>query len=775
MSNLLEKASILLTPTAYDDGKILSVKPSIVLGEELVTNGDFATDSDWSKTNANISNGLATITVTNGGFSALSQNITYASGRKYIITAQIQGLSGSSGKQIKFQDRGNNTGGLNTSNALITLDETLQNIEISWTANSNSTDIVISRQSNSGDYSFTIDNVSIKEAIDGDFDFTRNSSATRVNSQGLIEDMQTFSGNLVSNGDFSQEGPELLSQPVNIVTDFLPNSGGVIVDADTFETFGGTFDGIRKVSFLTIGKTYRLTIEGNTTSSGFSIGELTTSGNEYGSGFGTFYFTAIGTGSLWIRQRTSGTTNITSFSVKEVGQDWTLGTGWSIGNSEAIATSGSGTANKLTQTNTLNGKYAKVSLDVSNYGGSGLILVDFGSTASSSITSNGTHILYGTYDQNDFQIYKTDSFSANITNISVIEITDDTNLPRIDYSPYSGAGTCGHWLFEPQSTNLITYSEDFSQWSVDGNQSSPTTISGLNPDGSSQVYQLNLLSGGNLQRIISVSSSIDYTFSVYIKGSGIGRLMLSNAQAVPENYVDFTATSEWQRIELTGSSSYTIVRAAIGSWSNSPASGTIQIFGAQLEQQSFATSYIPTSGSTVTRNQEEALGAGNSSLINSTEGVLYAEVAALANDLTFREISLSDGTQSNRVDLGFNTLNNNIQALVRTTNGANKNYSTNAYTITNFNKIAISYAENNFSFWVNGVKAGGDTSGNTPIGLSELAFDSGSGSAKFFGKTKCVAVFKEALTDDELECLTSDETSFSSFNALALANNYTII
>lgn len=42
----------------------------------------------------------------------------------------------------------------------------------------------------------------------GDFDFTRNSSATRVNSQGLIEDVQILSSNLVSNGDFSQEGSE---------------------------------------------------------------------------------------------------------------------------------------------------------------------------------------------------------------------------------------------------------------------------------------------------------------------------------------------------------------------------------------------------------------------------------------------------------------------------------------------------------------------------------------------------------------------------------------
>ena len=46
---------------------------------------------------------------------------------------------------------------------------------------------------------------------------------------------------------------------------------------------------------------------------------------------------------------------------------------------------------------------------------------------------------------------------------------------------------------------------------------------------------------------------------------------------------------------------------------------------------SFATSYIPTSGSTVTRAAETLNNAGNSDLINSTEGVLYAEIAALSN------------------------------------------------------------------------------------------------------------------------------------------------
>ena len=60
MSNLLEKASIVTTPTAYENGKILSVKPAPSLGSKLITNGDFATDSDWTKqTSWSISGGAA--------------------------------------------------------------------------------------------------------------------------------------------------------------------------------------------------------------------------------------------------------------------------------------------------------------------------------------------------------------------------------------------------------------------------------------------------------------------------------------------------------------------------------------------------------------------------------------------------------------------------------------------------------------------------------------------------------------------------------------------
>ena len=166
-----------------------------LLGSELVTNGDFATDSDWDKLNATISGGQATVTIVGGASSYITQTLSYISGQKYKLTVTINGTSG---KEIKFQDRGNNTGGLTITNGTVTLDGSDQNIEIYWIANSNSNGIVIGRSS-SGDYSFTVDNVSVKEATIDNLprvDYTDGTSSLLVEPQrtNLITSSEDFSG-----------------------------------------------------------------------------------------------------------------------------------------------------------------------------------------------------------------------------------------------------------------------------------------------------------------------------------------------------------------------------------------------------------------------------------------------------------------------------------------------------------------------------------------------------------------------------------------------------
>jgi len=126
----------------------------------------------------------------------------------------------------------------------------------------------------------------------------------------------------------------------------------------------------------------------------------------------------------------------------------------------------------------------------------------------------------------------------------------------------------------------------------------------------------------------------------------------------------------------------------------------------------------------------------------------------LADDLTNRFISLTDGTDSNSVTIFYGGVSNRIRTEIKSGAVTQSNLLTTSYPITNYNKIAISYAENNFALWVNGVEVATDTSGSTPIGLNDLSFDRAN-ILTFIGKAKCVAVFKEALTDAELTCLTT--------------------
>ena len=92
--------------------------------------------------------------------------------------------------------------------------------------------------------------------------------------------------------------------------------------------------------------------------------------------------------------------------------------------------------------------------------------------------------------------------------------------------------------------------------------------------------------------------------------------------------------------------------------------------------------------------------------------------------------------------------------------------------ITQNNRIALKYKENDFAAWINGFEVLTDTSGVTyPSGtLTELAFDGGDGNNDFYGKTKQLMTFKTALTDSELETL----TSWDSFKAMAKGQLYSI-
>ena len=72
-----------------------------------------------------------------------------------------------------------------------------------------------------------------------------------------------------------------------------------------------------------------------------------------------------------------------------------------------------------------------------------------------------------------------------------------------------------------------------------------------------------------------------------------------------------------------------------------------------------------------------------------------------------------------------------------------------------FNLSAFSVPSGDISVWLNGTEVATSTSTISLSGLSNLSFNQ-VGSSPFFGKTKALAVWKEALSDEELTELTSN-------------------
>ena len=370
-----------------------------------------------------------------------------------------------------------------------------------------------------------------------------------------------------------------------------------------------------------------------------------------------------------------------------------------------------------------------------------------------------------------------DSIATRVNKEGLIEVVGN-DVPRIDYTDSSE----GVLLLEPARTNLVTYSEDFSHSSwvnvAQGTGSAVIVTSdyATSPDGTQNATRLQcelnggVTSSGNQSLIANVySSSGNQTISVYLKSNNGQNqtIYFANTQTSGDTV---TITSEWQRFEFSHNTSTYVLAVGLRGRSGGAIDDTadILIWGAQVEAASFASSYIPTSGSTVTRAAETANGAGNSEVFNDSEGVLFADISALDDENSEKAIAISDGSFNNRINLRITS--NNIRAY-GFVSGANDVYM--SYTIpliTSVNKIAFKYKENDFSLCVNGFEVSTDTSGSTfsEGTLSELNFDAGSNSAlPFYGKTKEIGYYDTALTDEELEYI----TSYRSLNELVTELN----
>ena len=450
--------------------------------------------------------------------------------------------------------------------------------------------------------------------------------------------------------------------------------------------------------------------------------------------------------------------------------NWTKGTGWTIANGKATQSGGTGQLSQSISIST--GVVCKFTFTATIQ--SGTLRISAGVTAPvQDFTESGTHTFNLAFAGNTVLYFlgTSSSFSGSIDSISIKEITGDR--ARLNYEIEGGlVNTKPSLLLEPQSTNSFPNSEDYTVFTSAsaGTGTNPIITSNysISPDGTKNADRIQFnrgsgTSGADTSYITKSLSlgTIDATLSIYLKtNDGTTKDVTLRLGAALFDY-DVTVTSEWQRFTLSGNTNVDRIQIILYGNKNSQ-TADLSCFGTQVESLTYATSYIPTNGSTQTRAAETCNGAGTSSILPSEEGILYAEIAALANDSTNRLFSLSNGTSQNRIFLGFNATSNQIRYRVQVANVYQADHSVSVSDITLFNKIAVKYKANDFALWINGIQVDTDTSGTTFSAgtLSKLNFDSATGGSPIYGKIRDIRVYNtKEMTDSEVDILLTKITS----------------
>lgn len=356
---------------------------------------------------------------------------------------------------------------------------------------------------------------------------------------------------------------------------------------------------------------------------------------------------------------------------------------------------------------------------------------------------------------------------------------------RFDYDPATLAPK--GLLIESQRTNLLTYSEDWTNAAWSKTNITVTAAATTSPDGTADAQKLEATATAATS-IITPSATVAATaatFSVYVKqGTGATTANIFTLRNVTSatnlisgslNYstgaFTYTAGSTgvtvtnagngWWRVTMTATSGITsgdTIRGYVGFDGGSQTAGDhLFAWGAQLEAGSYATSYIPTAGSQVTRTADVAsiVAPNFATWYNQSEGTFVVEADTAkptTTSATVLAIDASDGGITNRHYLGFNT----GLAEGRTAVGGVTQVSlTQAYAANATEKLAYAYKANDFALARNGSLAGTDASGSLPT-IDRMFIGNAAGSAAHLdGHIRSIRYFPTRLSNAQLQALSA--------------------
>ena len=381
-------------------------------------------------------------------------------------------------------------------------------------------------------------------------------------------------------------------------------------------------------------------------------------------------------------------------------------------------------------------------------------------------TTNGSILIWRCqYESGDIA---TDYIATTTVAVSVGPVS---GLPRLDYLN----STCPRLLLEPQRVNLFNFSEqlDNAYWSKIG-AITVTANNAVSPDGYQNADLVTGAGGGaRIQRAFSGLTAGTRTLSCFVK-AGTGTEVTINSYDgivdksaifnVVTGVVDSTSAGVSATITNYGNGWYRLTHTYTSAGTSYSCQFffddglTYRVWGMQFEDlSSYATSYIPTLGTSVTRVADAASKTGISSLIGQTEGTLFVDFVLNNYDTTaFIPIILT------------NTSADQVYFLLESTGQVyadfyfNASFSARIATSTGFlvkgtrYKMALVYKQNDFAFYINGQQIGTDNSGIVRSMISaNFVYPYASGYGPSGNTINQALLFKTRLSNSDLATLTT--------------------